>query len=312
LVLAVAHPRARKAGSIKVTDGGRYGESKWYGRINTDGTWEPARRRHADADEVLDFLKKFAKDPAAVAIEYGKASGRCCFCGRGLKHGQLGYGPECAKKWGMPWTEKMAKDGTVVPEAIAATVATPVALGGTPGTKKPTPTKPEPATVPEHGTTRPTYLNFKVRVYEARSGGVPGTPLTGTDYTKDEAVFAKMWDRRVAKYPDAVILAFARTDEGWVPYCSHEPAEAPAPAPAPATPTLCVLLKHCPEHWSPAADTTIPEKWEARVMLDGTMPMGLTEDELVAFGATDDEALITLGTILNRWGIKADVEVTRI
>jgi len=116
LVLNIAGSRARKPGSINVTDGGRYGDNKWYGRIHTDGTWEPARRSYDDAGKVLDFLKEFAKDPAGTAIAYGKASGRCCFCGRELKHGQLGYGPECAKKWGMPWTEKMAKDETVVPD----------------------------------------------------------------------------------------------------------------------------------------------------------------------------------------------------
>jgi len=111
VVLRKAGPRSKYAGSINVTDDGKYPDNLWYGRINPDGTFTARRVRTGGGDEeVLEFLRRFAKNPAEMAIEYGKRSGRCCFCGKALKHGELGYGPVCAKNWGLPWTRTAAAD----------------------------------------------------------------------------------------------------------------------------------------------------------------------------------------------------------
>lgn len=48
---------------------------------------------------------------AAAAKEYARLFGRCCFCNRGLideRSTEVGYGPSCAKAYGLPWTPKEA------------------------------------------------------------------------------------------------------------------------------------------------------------------------------------------------------------
>jgi len=79
----------------------------WLGRINTDGTFTPDRNLHPEfLPQLIEFLKKFAKDPLAVAREYGLLTGNCCFCNKTLtatKSTDVGYGPICAKHYGLVW-----------------------------------------------------------------------------------------------------------------------------------------------------------------------------------------------------------------
>lgn len=45
-------------------------------------------------------------EKAAVAARFGIASGQCCFCSRALSTKEslhVGYGPDCASKYGLPW-----------------------------------------------------------------------------------------------------------------------------------------------------------------------------------------------------------------
>jgi hypothetical protein len=103
VILAVAGERSRAPGSINVTDDRRYPDNTWYGRLETDGGWRAGRA--ADA-AVLDLLRRFAADPAAVAAEYGRAMGSCCFCRRPLTDPRsilVGYGEICAHRFGLPW-----------------------------------------------------------------------------------------------------------------------------------------------------------------------------------------------------------------
>lgn len=116
VILAVAGERSRAPGSINVTDDRRYPDNTWYGRIETDGGWRAGRA--ADA-AVLDLLRRFAADPAAVAAEYGRTMGSCCFCRRPLTDPRsilVGYGPECAARWSLPWGEQPAPAGPVEDE----------------------------------------------------------------------------------------------------------------------------------------------------------------------------------------------------
>ncbi len=75
----------------------------YYGKISVqDGTWVDGRNIN---QEVADFLNDFAKDPVAKSQEYGKRSGVCCFCHKCLDREEsleVGYGPVCAKNWGLP------------------------------------------------------------------------------------------------------------------------------------------------------------------------------------------------------------------
>ena len=97
--------RSSHPGCVNVTDGGGYGNSRWYGRIERDGSLTSGR---ALTDEVRALLINLAKDPAHIAAEYGKRTGNCCFCCRALtdeRSVSVGYGPVCAQSYGLPWGE---------------------------------------------------------------------------------------------------------------------------------------------------------------------------------------------------------------
>jgi len=56
------------------------------------------------APDTLEVLKAISKDPAEYARMTGKATGRCCCCGRELTDPESianGIGPICAEKWGL-------------------------------------------------------------------------------------------------------------------------------------------------------------------------------------------------------------------
>jgi hypothetical protein len=102
----VAGDRAREPGSLTITSSSerdQYGRRKWLGRITKAGTFEPAR----DTDPALgDKLRAFAADPAAVAAQHGQITKSCCFCNKNLTHPAsrtVGYGPDCAENFGLPW-----------------------------------------------------------------------------------------------------------------------------------------------------------------------------------------------------------------
>ncbi len=86
---------------INVKSKGWGGE--WYGRITEAGAW--THRGEVD-ERMADALSKLQMDPVVAVAEFGKLCGRCCFCNSGLsdlKSVDVGYGPICAQKWGLPW-----------------------------------------------------------------------------------------------------------------------------------------------------------------------------------------------------------------
>ena len=112
--LKIAGIKAKVPGAINVnseTLPGKYGHL-WYGRILSNGEFE----RTSDAsDAIVARLTEFARDPARVAAEHGKLTGRCCFCHHKLGEGadkrstEVGYGPDCAEHFGLPWGTTAAK-----------------------------------------------------------------------------------------------------------------------------------------------------------------------------------------------------------
>jgi hypothetical protein len=108
--ISVAGARAKIPGSINVATNGRYGESTWFGRIRRDGTFDPSSRV-TTPDTLIDQLQDFASRPAEMAAEHGRLTGRCCFCNTSLENEKstaVGYGPVCAKKWGLSWGARAA------------------------------------------------------------------------------------------------------------------------------------------------------------------------------------------------------------
>jgi hypothetical protein len=123
IVLSIAGPKSKRPGVINVTSEGGYANNTYYGYVGKDGVFVPYQ---ACDQVVIDFLTVFAADPVGVAKSYGKRTGRCCFCGDVLttekrENGvalysvDLGYGPQCAKNWGLPYGLAAAD-----PAAVAA------------------------------------------------------------------------------------------------------------------------------------------------------------------------------------------------
>ena len=108
--LSVAGPNAKRPGTINVTDGQAFGSSQFYGRVTTAGTWEVNPTFAGEAStSIAALLVALSADPAGVAAAYGKLTGNCCFCNTQLtdeRSTDVGYGPVCAKKWGLAWGSK--------------------------------------------------------------------------------------------------------------------------------------------------------------------------------------------------------------
>lgn len=99
LVLALAGVKSKAPGSIQV-----YVNREWRGRIEPDGA---VRGQALLGDQaLLDTLTKIVADPVKAASAYGALICACSFCGRKLEDdGSVdnGYGPVCAKHYGLPW-----------------------------------------------------------------------------------------------------------------------------------------------------------------------------------------------------------------
>ncbi len=108
--LSRAGQQSKYAGQINVSDGGPYGNNVWYGRIDAHGAFtqsiKVAEKAPTAMDEVTKLLRALAQDPVKVATQHGLLTGNCCFCNSGLKDEKstsVGYGPVCAKHFGLPW-----------------------------------------------------------------------------------------------------------------------------------------------------------------------------------------------------------------
>jgi hypothetical protein len=83
-----------------LTDGGPWGDNKWFGRI--EGSQFHAAR--AATPEVTGLLTSLSADPTSVIAGYGRLTGACALCGRDLTDQasvDRGVGPVCAKKFGL-------------------------------------------------------------------------------------------------------------------------------------------------------------------------------------------------------------------
>lgn len=112
VVVSLAPSTGKNPGSSYIKVDGDY-----YGKISQMGNL----RSYGDNIGIIGFLDDMADDPSMAARTYGKRTGRCCFCNAPLKTLEStshGYGPVCAKNWGLVWNKKSANailDG----EAIA-------------------------------------------------------------------------------------------------------------------------------------------------------------------------------------------------
>lgn len=108
--LSLAGLRSKYPGSINVTDLGDFHNRTWFGRVDREGIFtESYKVRTEDSsflDQIILTLKQISSDPVGFAARYGKLTGNCCFCHKGLtdeRSTDVGYGPICADHYGLPW-----------------------------------------------------------------------------------------------------------------------------------------------------------------------------------------------------------------
>lgn len=112
LTLTLAGAKSTNPGAVFVKLAGDY-----MGSIATDGV---VRGKLAYRPELLSLLQTIAADPATAAAAYGKLSGRCSFCRTRLTDDrtgssvEVGYGPVCARRYGLPHAPK-GKAKTLAP-----------------------------------------------------------------------------------------------------------------------------------------------------------------------------------------------------
>ncbi len=107
MVLYPAGPKSSAPGVLNLV---RRDPNRWYGRLSVDGTWTSyGRMSETLRRPTWDFINRLGKNPVEVLAECGRLAGRCCYCTRPLcdeKSTSAGYGPVCAKRWGLPWGKK--------------------------------------------------------------------------------------------------------------------------------------------------------------------------------------------------------------
>jgi hypothetical protein len=116
LVFYIAGEHSKYKGQIQMTDGGRFGDNKWYGRIEKHNLNQsslvflsPQVGPVAGLDKLIEEI---VAKPAEMAKLQGQKYGHCIFCGLELTNKNsltVGYGPICAENYGLPW-EGMADE----------------------------------------------------------------------------------------------------------------------------------------------------------------------------------------------------------
>lgn len=99
VVLTRCGPMSKTPGHINITDGGRFGSNRYFGRLTPDG-----KVFYKNAPQsVIALLTAFNADPQAEIKVQGLRTGQCCACGRELTDPVSlanGIGPICAEKYG--------------------------------------------------------------------------------------------------------------------------------------------------------------------------------------------------------------------
>lgn len=108
LRLVLAGDASRNPGAVYVKVDGEY-----RGLVAPDGTVRGSREAGAGSlslnGELQQTLVAVAADPATAARAYGRLMGRCSFCGLKLTDEgstEVGYGPICARHYGLPHEPK--------------------------------------------------------------------------------------------------------------------------------------------------------------------------------------------------------------
>lgn len=98
--------QAREPGAISITSArGGYGDRRFYGTVGRDGRLR-ANAAAAALPTLQSVLETISADPLGYARAYGLETKECCFCAISLtdpRSRAAGYGPICARNYGLPW-----------------------------------------------------------------------------------------------------------------------------------------------------------------------------------------------------------------
>lgn len=86
----------------------RFHEEEYVGCVY-QGRFLKNRDRNVRPDE-LEFLDRLAAEHVDFLAECSKDMGTCCYCNKPLEDPdskKVGYGPICAKRWGLPWGKQV-------------------------------------------------------------------------------------------------------------------------------------------------------------------------------------------------------------
>jgi len=108
LRLSIAGAKAKAPNTINVcSTEKRFDDRKFFGRIKLDGTYEPSSRfDNTTQTTIISALSAMASNPETTAKAFATATKRCCFCDLLLtdnRSKKVGYGPVCAKNYGLTW-----------------------------------------------------------------------------------------------------------------------------------------------------------------------------------------------------------------
>lgn len=104
--VSIAGKKSKHEGSVMIAATSYPGP--YYGRVMPNGDFFPGKDL---TPEVEGLLVDMAHDPVKTAAAQGKLTGKCCFCCKPLddpKSVTLGFGPVCAKKFGLMHSKKAA------------------------------------------------------------------------------------------------------------------------------------------------------------------------------------------------------------
>jgi hypothetical protein len=96
--LSLAKAESKNPNHIYIKFNGEY-----CGKISPDGTFSPVQ---TCLDIIKRYIENFSGNPVAIAKDYGRRTGNCCFCRIRLTTREsldAGYGPVCAEHYGLPW-----------------------------------------------------------------------------------------------------------------------------------------------------------------------------------------------------------------
>ena len=103
--LSLAGSKSKYKGCIQVTDGRKFGENTWYGRITPEGIWVQSNQGNDEERKaVLKTLRALGNNTISTVSAYGKETGYCCFCNSQLtdeKSVAAGFGPVCANNYNL-------------------------------------------------------------------------------------------------------------------------------------------------------------------------------------------------------------------